>query len=151
MAVRAAEDQALTVEREDRVDDLETPEAHPLGYPLHAAVPVLEGQRQRVERRGLRTPRLRARQLRIQVEALGARGSVVVPDDLSVWGAQLCGDRRVFECALNVSGDGERTLSGCRVVVCTRREVLHMGRGQRHQGHRAEQAVEAPRVLVLQP
>ena len=37
------------------------------------------------------------------------------------------------------------------VVVGAHLEVLHVGRGQRHQADRAEQAVESPGVLVLQP
>ena len=151
VAVYASEDQSLSVEQENRVGNLETSEAHTLIHLLHGALFIRKGQRQRVEGRRLRAPWAHVRQPRIQVKALGARETIVSPDNLPVRGTQLCGDHRGFECTLDVNGDGEYALSGCRIVVCVRLKVFHVDCGQRYEGDGAEKAVKAPGVLALEP
>ena len=152
VTVDSAEDQAAPVEHEDAIDNLEATESHALAHALHAhpvGAAQLEGQR--VQSRRLRTPRGHLRQVGSQLQALRAHGPLGAPCDLPVRVRQLGGHGQALADPRDGGCDAQAARAARVVVVGAHLEVLHVGRGQRHQADRAEQAVESPRVLALQP
>ena len=152
VTVGSAEDQAAPVEHEDTIDNLEATESHALAHALHThpvGAAQLEGQR--VQSRRLRTPRGHIRQVGSQLQALRARGPLGAPCDLPVRVRQLGGHGQALAGPRDGGRDAQVARAARVVVVGAHLEVLHVGRGQRHQADRAEQAVESPGVLALQP
>ena len=96
-------------------------------------------------------PRGHLRQVSSQLQALRARGPLGAPCDLPVRLRQLGGHGQALAGPRDGGRDAQAARAARVVVVGAHLEVLHVGRGQRHQGNRVEQAVESPGVLVLQP
>ena len=134
MAVDTAEDKALAVEHEDRVEDFEAAEAHALSHGLAiVSIGVVNREAQRIQGRILRRPRVCAVHFTPKRDGGSVRGHMFTPHNSAARISELGACATVGLGSLEVDRDIEYSHARVRVVVSVGCEVGDVAGRQSYQ------------------